>query len=239
MTNQALQRTKDIALNLAHGGFTQLFKQCYKEIRENDTRTYNININGRPVQYSPTQFPEAMDVTVDTTISPGDKASKAQAMAALLAMVNQVPAVSQLNLFGPEQQYNFLHEYAKALNFDNLGSFMLPLEQGQPNPPDPNAGVQVELVKSDIMLKQAQAMQAQSVAQKNGADVQLDTQKLIFEQQAKASEDDLKEKSLSFEQDRAAVQDTISRDKLTLEKMKLGIEAQLEASQKRPVGLGN
>ena len=235
---QALQRTKDIALNLAHGGFTELFKQCYKEVRENDTNLYNTVIDGRPVTYSPSQFPELIDVCVDTTVSPSDKAAKVQAMNSLVAMINQLPVTQQMQLFGPEEQYNFIHSYSKALNFDNIGSFLKPVEMGQPTQPSPMEMAQAKLAESEVALKQAQAMKEQSIAQKNGMDVQLDTQKLMLEQQFKTTEAQLKDKRLSFEQDRAAVQDSLEKEKLNVEKIKAGAEIQIESHQKRAALIG-
>lgn len=236
---QALQRTKDIALNLAHGGFTDLFRLCYKQIRDNDTRTYDTVVNGRPLKYTPAQFPENMDVTVDTTISPSDKAVKAQALLQLFQMMNQVPVTQQMQLFGPEQQYNFIHEFGRALNFDNIGPFILPLEAGKPTQPSPLDVANLQVVQNEAILKQAQAMREQSVAQKNGADVQVNAQRLIFEQQKAASDDEIQEKKLAFEQDRSAYLDMLEKDKLILEKIKTGAEIQLEAEQKRAVAIGN
>lgn len=250
--NQALQRTNNIASNIANGGLTKLMSLCYHIVRQNDEKVYNATIDGRPVQYSPSQWPELMDIYVDATISPVDKAAKLRNLKEAQLLLQNSPIVQQLQLVGPEEQYQMLAEQLKAMNLYGINDFVKPLEAGQQVPPNPADDLANQNIAADVRVKNASAAEME-----NKAKIILD--KFKFEQASTANKDSLEEKKFYHQQGRDGVLDELEEHKseqgeraldlkerelllkeqeLKLLEQKYRLEGYLENKQHRPVGIG-
>lgn len=238
--SQALQRTKEIALNLAHGGISDFMMICYETIRENDKNTYQTVIEGTPFEYSPSQWPEVIETRVDSTISPVDKIARTNALRAFKMEADTMPAVKELQLTGVQQQFNYLHKIGAALNLTqgDISDLLLPLEAGTPPQPNPIQQIEVQKAQAELGLIQANTQLQAASAQKVVADITLDKGKLMFEQQKAAEDDQRADEALRFQQEKAADEITIARDKLMLEREKIDAEISLEINQRRAVSIG-
>lgn len=241
--NQALQRTKNIASNIVNGGFTKLMILCYHIARTNDTKVYETNIDGRPITYSPSNWPEVMDISVDASISPVDKAARLAKLKEVNALIASSPLVQQMQLFGPEQQFQLLIDQIKSMNIDNVNDYVLPLEMGQPVQPDPMTTAEKEtnigVLKSTIAVNEANAQKAAAQAQ----DI---ARKAQFDEEVKADEETRANQEFAYKQERDGVLDAfqerslLQKDKeLWIKEEEIRAEAYLEKTQRRGVGLGN
>lgn len=237
--SQALQRTKNIAKNIAYGGLTEFMRKSYKIIRDNDTNQYVDIVDGNQVQYTPSEWPKVMDTKVDATISPVDRAAKAQSLVQWRQGISDLPAVAQNQLFGQQQQVNWAFKLAKALKLedDDIGMLLLPLQQGQPLPPNPMSQIELEAAKANVQVLASQAFENQARGQNYSAQAQAEIGKMTFEQQRAAAQDDLEERKQTFAEDRAAQQDILELKKHQLREFEVGADAALTATQKRDISV--
>lgn len=250
MVTQALQRTMNMASNIVNGGFSKLMLICYSIVRDNDQRVYTVNLDGRTIQYSPSQWPSRMYVQTDASVSPTDKVAKKQSLDQLDEMIKNDVSLKGLQLFGPEEQYQLFVDRMKARNILNINDYIKPFEMGQPAQPDQMAQAErqaaMELTQSTAMVNKATAQKLQVESQQVATETQfeqekasneynLDVRKQEFAEERAGALDDIEERRMELEE----LKLELEKKKLILKQQELQLEGTLEAQQNRPVGLGD
>ncbi len=240
MMSQALQRMKRVSLNFAQG-LVDLNESLYNLIKDKDKRSYTDIVNGTQVTYSPSDWPDRMDVKIDSTISPSDKAVKAQNLMEWWSVAQQTPVTQGMQLITQSEQVNFLYLLAKARNLDedDISFIMKPLAMGQPAQPSPMEQIQMANAQAEVAKTQNEGVLSQAKAKEIMERIGMDKEMNAFTQQSKHTDDEYRDKELRFKQEHAADQMGVEHRKLSFEKGKAAIDAALTARDKKNTAIGD
>ena len=184
--NGAQERIELVARVLCETGFKDLFTGLYNEICENPNQQRTIKIRGQFVPYDTSTFDASMAVEVNPNLGKGSDLTRMLALSQIKQ--DQQLIVQTYGLGNPvcgiPEMINTITDILALANVKNVGRyFKTPTPQqinaivNAPKPPDPNliaAQAQIEKVRSDT---------AKAVGQQN-----LDTKKLMSENQLRFQE---------------------------------------------------
>lgn len=250
MLTQSMNRLRMVARNIAHRGMIPLMSSIYELIRVNGKDKVTIDSLQGPIEVDPRTLPPRQDMIVSVAIGTTERQERAQALQSIAMMVNQVPQMT--NMFQPDKAYNLLTHLVESLGIYDVDNFVTPLDQIPP--PQPNPAEQLQL-----QMLQEQIKEVQAKTQKLVSDSLAEAQKFEFEQFRAADETNLKKETSMSEVDAKAFELSLKERQLRLDERKvqleeaklrlkaqemqmkeneIALEAQLEAVQKRAVGLG-
>ncbi len=237
---QAMQRTKRVALNMAQG-LVDLNESLYQMIKDKDKREYTDIVNGTQVTYKPSDWPDRMDVKIDSTISPSDKAVKAQNLMNWWGTAMQTSVTKSMQLVTSQEEVNFLYLLAKSLNLDedDISFLMKPLAMGQPAQPSPMEQIQMANAQAEVQDKQADGILKQAKAQEISERIGMDKEMNAFTQQSKHADDVFRDKELNFKQESTADEIALKRSNQAFEKGKAAIDAAITSQMKKNTAIGD
>lgn len=230
----AMQRMKYIGLNLAQGGFKNLFALIYDILRENDTNTYTVNVEGQELQYSPSQWPEYYEVKVEGELSNAERENRGVKIMNLYGMLNQDEELKTLQLFTPQNKLMMLRDYCRAAKLDV--NYIQPLTAMQVPQPDP---IEERLKEAQVGIAEGERMVKESAAMLNVSKAGELKGRFELEQLNSADKMRLDFRKQDFEERRAGVQDAQKTDDLMRKRDESSAEMILELLQQRPVAIGN
>lgn len=243
MMTASQNRLRMIARNIAQRGMMELMSAIYDLVRTNGTDKINVDTPQGVQQIDPKLLPKREDLIVSVAVGDAERKERAQSLQSAMMMFNQVPQMTQF--FQPNNAYMLATQLFESMGIYDVENFITPLDQVPPPQPNPAEELQLQLM-------QAQLQESQAKTQKMVSDTMQEAQLFEFEQFKAADDVNLrKEESLS-KQDLMVDQMRVEERKLQIEETKLRlkemelrlkeqeimIEAQLESSQQRPVGLG-
>lgn len=266
MMSAAQNRLRMVARNISETGLRDLFLSIYRIARQNEKKPIVVNVQGQEVTMIPAQWPERSHVQTSVAVGSNERDERAQKLTMLLTTLSSNPMLAGQS-FQPANANFLAKELCSSLGFDDVGNFVTSIEnipQPQPNPAEQLAlaklQADVQLTQMDSQVRQAQAQETMVKAQLSAAKIQLskvDVQRQMAELQFKQEQaaDDMRrsqEDSASKNQDMAikAAQADAELDvkmeelklrarELDLKEKEIMLEAQLEAIQRRPVGLAD
>ncbi|MGL5377207.1 MAG: portal protein, partial [Cetobacterium sp.] len=188
-------------------------------------------------------LPKREDLIVAVAVGDAERKERAQSLQAAMMMFNQVPQMTQF--FQPQNAYNLGVQILEAMGIYDVENFATPLDQVPPPQPNPAEELQLQMLQATLQETQAKT-------QKLVSDTMQEAQLFEFEQFKAADDVSIRKEESMSKQDLMVDQMRIEERKLQIEETKLRlkemelrlkeqeimIEAQLESSQQRPVGLG-
>lgn len=243
MMSAAQNRLRMIARNIAQRGMMELMAAIYDLVRTNGTEKITVDTAQGQQQIDPKLLPKREDLIVAVAVGDAERKERAQSLQTAMMMFNQVPQMTQF--FQPNNAYMLGVQLFESMGIYDVENFITPLDQVPPPQPNPAEELQIQMM-------QVQIQESQAKTQKLVSDTMQEAQLFEFEQFKAADDVNIrKEESLS-KQDLMVDQMRIEERKLQIEETKLRlkemelrlkeqeimVEAQLEASQQRPVGLG-
>lgn len=259
MMSAAQNRMRMVARNLAQNGMIKLFTSIYRLAREHEKGTVELELAGETISLDPSQWPERTRMEVSVAIGQNERRERAQNLGTLLNLLSNNPMIAGSS-FVPQNANYIAREITEAMGFYDINNFVTPfadIPQPEPSPEQQMAqqAMQLDLQAKQMLLQEAQAKQqeAQAKLQIEMGKLELEKAKLEFSQQKEADEMNIKQLESESRQDelgiKAAQSDAeldikieelrLRNREIDLKEKELSYEVQLEASQGRPVGLGN
>ena len=243
MMTAAQNRLRMIARNIAEEGMKRLMLSVYRLIRENGKNPIVIDTGKGRVELLPSQLPPREDMVVAVAVGANERKERSQALSSVLQMFQNTPALQ--GFMQPQNAYYLGTQLLESMGIYDVQNYLTPPEQIPP--PQPNPVEEMNVQNLAEMIKKTQAE-----TQKIISDITETQQKLQFEQVKTADEFNMRREESLSKQDEAADKMSIEERKLQLQQQELMlkerelelkrqeilIEAQLEAKQKRGVGLG-
>lgn len=212
MMNAAQNRIRMVSRNIANGGMTGLMKSIYKLFRENGESILTIQTSKGLAQINPKQLPPRENIITSVAISPSEKQQRASNLMTIKGMLQQDPTIAPL--FTMEQDRYMTAEIMRLMGIDDIHNYIMPLEQYQPPQPQPAEILQIQQLKAQVDLLNAQV-------QKIGHDGMLAENELAFKQQKAADETQQKNTELQYKQEESA-------DRMSLENRRADNDATVE-----------
>lgn len=146
-------RQKIVARNFAEGFLTDLYKEVYRLIVENETEERIVAISGGFVRVDPTSWPERDDLIVQFALGYGEQEKEASKYADMDKLLSADPRLARMY---PE---TVRHQViSKAMKGFGISDIKLVDPKTLPPPePDPMAIADLELKKADAEVKKATA----------------------------------------------------------------------------------
>jgi hypothetical protein len=211
----AQEKIQLIARIFAETGVKEMFLQLYRLIRTHQDKGDMVKLRGRFVEVSPFDWSDRYDMTVTVGLGNTNKDQQLWHLNNISTMLQQVGNTRFGYLIGPEHVHRLVTEFIKNAGFKNPAEFIADPREVQPPQPQPDAAM----------------IAAQGEAQKDMADAQLKQ----VEAQAKQAEAQMKQAQYQLEIEKMKLE----RDKFEWAKKRETAELGLEATQSRPVGIGD
>lgn len=239
----AQNRLRMVARNIAQRGMMSLMLSIYNLVRENGKAPIFVETANGTVQLDPRKLPHRSEMIVAVAVGDGERKERAAALQGLMMSMTQVPQLQQF--LQPQNAYYLAAQLFESMGVYDVENYLTPLDQIPPPQPDP-------IQQLTIQQLQEQVKQIGVQTQKLISDVNNEDRKSEFEQQKAADEMTLKVQEsrstvdmnaekmalerakLDLERERIALE----REKIELKRQEVLVEAQLEARQDRPVGIG-
>ena len=106
LATMSQQRQKVIARNLANGFLKPLFRLVYQICVENETAEKIVDLAGRYVAVTPSQWDDKRDVMVEFHLGYGEQDQLIQKHLSFHAMLSQDPTLGAM--YGPQQKYKMM-----------------------------------------------------------------------------------------------------------------------------------
>lgn len=243
MMTASQNRLRMIARNIAQRGMMELMSAIYELVRMNGTEKISVDTPQGMQMIDPRLLPKRDDLIVSVAVGDAERKERAQSLQSAMMMFNQVPQMTQF--FQPNNAYMLATQLFESMGIYDVENFITPLDQVPPPQPNPAEELQLQML-------QASLQEVQAKTQKLVSDTMQEAQLFEFEQFKAADDVNIRKEESMSKQDMMADQIRIEERKLQIEETKLRlkemelklkeqeimIEAQLEANQQRPVGLG-
>lgn len=264
MMSAAQNRMRMVARNIAQNFMTQLFLAIYRLLKESETNTLRIEVNGEMKEVMPANWPDRDKVIVAVAIGQNERRERANNLVQLSQFLTQNPLLAGTT-FTAENANHLARELTLAMGFYDVNNFITPMEQVQPQGPTPeqqaeqqrieleSQRVQLELQKIQNEMEvatgrmQAEQMEAQAKLKRAELDEAVAGDKMNIDQaesesrQSKmASDSFVAERGLELEERKLELKMLeleLMKQELDLKARQIEIEAQLEMAQQRPVAL--
>lgn len=214
MISLATGRVRAMALSIANGGYSELFKAIYNLYKENSSRAIPVQTAYGVQEIHPSQLVDRDQLSVNVALTTQEKQKRFANLQTLIDCIAKVTSV-QSPFIQPQHQAWLISEAGNLLGYKNTFDFSVPLQQYQAPGIDPATQVQLENVQADTQLKQAQA-------NKLIADDHHTTEMNAFEQLRQAKADARADKELE-------IKAAFNADHFDVERNKLAIGANSEA----------
>ncbi len=211
----AQEKIQLIARIFAETGVKEMFLQLYRLIRTHQDKGDMVKLRGRFVEVAPFDWSDRYDMTVTVGLGNTNKDQQLYHLNNISTMLQQVGNTRFGYLIGPDHVHRLVTEFIKNAGFKNPAEFIGDPREIQPPQPQPDAAM----------------IAAQGEAQKDMADAQLKQ----VEAQAKQAEAQMKQAQYQLEIEKMKLE----RDKFEWAKKRETAELGLEATQSRPVGIGD
>ena len=184
--NAAQQRTELIARNFATTGMKQLFKGIFDLIITHQDQERMVRLTNKFVPIDPRIWNSDMDVIVNVALGKGSDEERLAFLQTILQKQEQL-----LQQLGPEnplvnmqQYYNTLSQIVQLSGFKDVNNFISDPANYQAPPPQPP--------KTDIneQLIQVQMQQIQADIQKKAAQLELDREKMMRDDDRQRDDDE-------------------------------------------------
>jgi hypothetical protein len=218
-TESAMQRVELIARIFAETGIKDVFRCIYQLVQRYEDREKIVYLNNKFVPIDASRWKDKLNCTVNVGIGSGSQQSKMQTMSGIMTIMQQLVQQGGMGtLISPDNIYNAISEFIAQAGYKNPDMFISNPQMMPPKEEKPSIDEKIQAQKSQIELQKLQ-LQAK--------ELEIDTQ--------------LKAQELKLKQEEAAINLALKQKDLELKKQQMSIneaELVLEATQKRPVGIG-
>lgn len=220
-TESAMQRIELIARIFAETGVKNLFRCIYQLIQKYEDRQKIVYLNNKFVPIDVSRWKEKLNCVVNVGIGSGSQQTKMQTSASIMQILQSLVQVGGMGtLVTPQNIYNTISEYIEQAGYKNPDAFISnPANMPPPPPPQPSVEEKVANKKAEVELQK----------------LQLQAKELEIDTQIKAQELELKKRE-------ASVNLAIKKKELEIKVAEHSLkeaELVLEATQKRPVAIGD
>lgn len=194
--NASQKRMKLMARIIAECMLRPMFRGIFKTLTDYGMEPLSMRLNGKFVQYDPSEWRDGYDMTVNVGLGTGDKVEQQQ-MLMTIAQAQAAVASSPFaaKLLTPKNVYNLQKRVAETAGFKSAEEFWTDPDTVPPQPQQPNPQVMVEQAKLQADQQKTQA-QMQADAQQSAMDMQWEREKFMLEQQFDAQQ---KERDREFQ----------------------------------------
>ena len=211
----AQQKIQLIARIFAETGVKELFQQLYEIVRTNQSEVDIVRLRGQFVPVAPFDWIDRYDMTVTVGIGNGNKDQQLYHLNNIQSLMQAIGNTQYAYLIGADNVYHMATEFIHNSGYKNVGDFIM--HPDDVDPPEPQPSPEMVAAQGEAQKDMADAQYKQAQAQNLQAQLQVDMQKIQLEQQ-----------KLQLDAQRFEWQKKV-------EAAELG----LEATQKRPVGIGD
>ena len=220
-TESAMQRIELIARIFAETGIKDVFRCIYQLVQRYEDREKIVFLNNKFVPIDVSRWKDKLNCTINVGIGSGSQQTKMQTMSSIMQILGTLVQQGGMGtLVTPQNLYNAISEYISQAGYKNSDTFISnPAMMPPPQPPEPSVEEKVATQKAQIELQKLQ-LQA--------SELELDTK--------------LKQQELELKKREAQVNFLIKQQELEIKKQKVDqgeLEIALEATQKRPVAIGD
>lgn len=161
-----------------------LWLLIYDTALEQLDQEYMIQVTGEWKPVDPSRWTERTAVTVDLCLSQSEASQEAMKMIAIDQYLGADPRLA--DQYGAAQRYEILKKVLKKNGFPNPEAVLLPPDKVPPKEPDPVKVLQLEALKAEVKLANAQADAAEAKAKMEPVKVQgelaLDADRLALDE---------------------------------------------------------
>lgn len=203
-----------IARIFAETGVKELMWQLYQHARTHQTEADFVKLRGKFVEVNPFDWRDRKDMTVTVGIGNGNKDQQMFHLNNISQLMQQIGSSDSGYLISDQNVYELATEFIKNSGYKNTDRFITPPEKAQKPPPQPNPAV-IE-AEGEAMKDKEQAGLYAAQAEQQNIQNQLAPQKVEIE----------------------AAKMALEEAKFEWTKKVEAAELAVEASQDRPVGIG-
>ena len=163
LATMSQQRQKVIARNLANGFLKPLFRLVYQICVENETAEKIVDLAGRYVAVTPSQWDDKRDVMVEFHLGYGEQDQLIQKHLSFHAMLSQDPTLGAM--YGPQQKYKMLADIFDKSGIKNVADYLMDPSMMPPQQPDPAQQMQMAMAQKQLEIQDRQTAVAEMKAQ--------------------------------------------------------------------------
>lgn len=250
MMSAAQNRLRMVARNIAQRGMMELLAAIYDLIRHNGKEKIMVDSAQGQVELDPRLLPKRNDMIVAVAVGAAERQERTQALQMAMMTFNQVPQMT--DFFQQNNAYMLMVQLLESMGLYDVENFVTPIDQLPPKEPSPMEQLQMQMAQEQLKEVQAKTQKMVSETMHNGQvfefeqvkaadDVDMRKQESMSKQDQMAFEANLKLRQMALDEKKAEIEATkvrLKAQEIKLKEQEIMIEAQLESSQKRPVGLG-
>ncbi|MGL5013148.1 MAG: portal protein [Bacteroidales bacterium] len=232
----AQNRLRMVARNIAQRFMMELMLSIYNLIRMNGKDTISVETANGTIEINPRELPPRREMIVAVAVGDAERKERAQGLQSAMMMMTQVPQMQ--TFFQPNNAYHMASEIFQSMGVYDVQNYLTPADQLPPPQPNPAEEMQMQMLQEQLKMLQTQT-------QEIVAKVERENRRLSFEETKAADDMHMRVAESSSRQDEMADKMTIEEQRIEIERQKLALkeqelllEAQIEAMQGRPVGLG-
>ena len=218
-TESSMQRIELIARIFAETGIKDLFRNIYSLIQRYEDRKKVFYLRNKFVPVDVSRWKEKLNCSVNVGIGSGSQQTKIQSMSSIMTIIQSLVQQGGMGtLVSPQNIYNAVTEFIETAGFKNADQFVSNPANMPPKQPKPSIDEKIQAQKSQLEMQKLQ-LQAK--------ELEIDTQ--------------LKAQEVSIKKQESEINLAIKSQELMLKKQQMKIneaELALEATQKRPIGIG-
>jgi hypothetical protein len=156
-----------------------------------------VSVTGQYVEVNPTEWKERTAASIELSLSQYEREAESQKFLELDVMFTQHPALGQQ--YTPEKRWEVLSQMAEKRGIEDLETYLLKPEQVQPSEPSEMEKLQMDQLRAQVKLVNAQADSMIMKAQTEAKRVSIDEMKAKTDMAAKADKQDLDEKKFDHD----------------------------------------
>jgi hypothetical protein len=175
-------RQRIVARQFAEGFLTDLYREVYALVVENEDRKRIVQLAGAWAEIDPTNWPDRDKLEVEFALGYGEQEREAQKWQMIDSYLSQP---NNQTFYSTPKKFNVLSKALQHLGVRDVTNYLLTPREIQPPQPNPLQVAQLETQKADAAIKQAQAQatiaEIKLKQQQAELESQVAIQKLILE----------------------------------------------------------
>ena len=257
----AQNRLRMVARNVAHRGMMSLMLSIYNLVRMNGKDLIRIETAKGEITIDPRTLPPRNEMIVAVAVGDGERKERAANLQNVLMVMTQVPQMQQF--LQPHNAYYMAVQMMESVGIYDTENFITPLDQIPPPQPDPMQELQMATLQEQLKKLQADTqkvvadvqdttMKSQFEQMRAADEFNMRREESLSNQDSLADKMNMEQSKMSIDQQKVELERMrveiekmrvqgeleLKQQQLRLKEQELLLEAQLEQTLGRPVGLG-
>ena len=199
LATMSQQRQKIIARNFATQFVKPLYQFIYQLVIQNEDTEKVVEISGKYIEISPSDWADKRDVTVELSLGYGEQEKESQKYMAMHQVFQADPSLAKM--YSPQNQFQLMSKVMELSGIKNVAEYLTSPDKLPEEQPDPAQELQLELMKKQLEVQERQTALAEMKAKMDmqNMEMKLELERLKAENQFAIQSDkvDLSEAQLN------------------------------------------